>query len=153
MHKKQDQDCLHLRPAHNDAGSQAEPDRKTATSDPKDEGIVCIDPLPRYRLVEGSDQKTDYTLFTIQVDKLPALEIPAGKAGFFKNLSVVDKHLIKIDCDGKRLTSFWFTFQGQGATHLQLWYYDAYGSWCLSPAGKKHKCPYEGQEVPLLEAK
>jgi hypothetical protein len=117
-----------------------------AKDDSKGKGIVCIDPLPKYRYPEGSNQKTEYKFFKIQIDKLPPMEIAAGEPGLFENLSTDKKHLVKIECDGKRLTSFWFTFQQYDSTHLRLWYGVGYDSWSLSPAGKRHKCAYKKQK-------
>jgi hypothetical protein len=103
-------------------------------------GRVCI------QAIQISDKKaydtgaTKNSVFTVQIDDLKGLRVSTNASGVFTNLSLVKKHLVKIQLDGKPLTSFRFTFD-EGRNHSRLWYNSFYGTWSLSNVQSDEKCP------------
>jgi len=109
----------------------------------KSNGLVCVDPIPKHSVWKGNDTgATEKSIFTVQIDDRPPINISTQAAGVFTNLSTASKHVVKIRLDGKPLTSFRFSFGEHGSDHLRLWYYTMYGNWCLWSADGRHKCAY-----------
>ncbi len=118
-----------------------------AASDPatllKPTGLVCVDPIPKQSVWKGNDTgATEKSVFTIQIDDRPPIKVSTETSGVFTNLPTNSKHLVRIQLDGKPLTSFRFSFHEHASNHLRLWYYTMYGNWCLWPTDGKHKCAY-----------
>jgi hypothetical protein len=106
-------------------------------------GRVCITPIPMGERWDANDSGAkESSVFSVQIDKLPAIQVTTNTSGVFTNLSLASEHLVKIRLDGKALTSFRFSFEGRG-DHLRLWYNPFYGSWSLSDVhpGEKCSCP------------
>jgi hypothetical protein len=103
-------------------------------------GKVCVQ-----QIATGDSWKANDTgasarsIFTVQVDDLAAIHVSTNGAGVFTNLSLTTKHLVKIQLDGKPLTSFRFTFQDRG-DHLRLWYSPFYGTWSLADVSAGGRC-------------
>jgi hypothetical protein len=109
-------------------------------------GRVCITSIPKGERWDANDSGAkESSVFSVQIDDLPALQITTNASGVFTNLSLASRHLVKIQLDGKPLTSFRFSFIGRG-DHLRLWYNPFYGSWSLSDVrpGEKCSCPKTG---------
>jgi hypothetical protein len=105
------------------------------------QGIVCIDPVTITVEEKGTESHPEST-FTVAIDDRPAQTITANSCGVFSNLNVTADHMVKIDRDGKRETSFKFNFKTKGSDHLRLWYRTQYGTWQLWKPGRKHACAY-----------
>jgi hypothetical protein len=106
-------------------------------------GLVCIDFIPKDSVWKGNETgATEGSVFSVQIDDQPVVNISTNGAGIFTNLPTVAKHLVKIRVDGKPLTSFRFSFAAYESDHLRLWYNNFYGTWSLSPTSAKHRCAY-----------
>ena len=81
---------------------------------------------------------TERSKFSVQIDNRSPMIVTTNRAGVFANLSLADRHLVRIKLDGKPLTSFRFSFEGR-SNQLMLWYNEFYGTWSLSDwkAGEK----------------
>ena len=106
-------------------------------------GFVCIDSIPKGDVWKGNDTgATEKSVFLVQIDNQPAVNISTNAAGIFTNLPTSARHLAKIRLNGKPLTSFRFSFAQYETDHLRLWYNTMYGTWNLSAATARHKCEY-----------
>lgn len=74
---------------------------------------------------------TERSKFSVQIDNRSAMIVTTNRAGVFSNLSLAGEHSVKIKADGKPLTSFRFSFEGQ-SDHLLLQYNESDGKWSLS---------------------
>src|SRR6266446_776488 len=84
-------------------------------------GVVCVDGISKNERWDANQTgATEKSIFTIQIDDLPPVQISTAAAGVFTNLSTSAKHLVKIGVDGRPLTSFRFTFQESRSDHLHL---------------------------------
>jgi hypothetical protein len=111
----------------------------------KSTGLICIDPIPKGSVWKANDTGAiEESVFSVQIDNQPPVNISTNLAGVFTNLPTASKHLVKIRLDGKPLTSFRFSFQESQSDHLRLWYNAFYGTWSLSPTTERHKCAYRG---------
>lgn len=81
---------------------------------------------------------TERSRFSVQIDNRSPINVTTNRAGVFANLSLADRHLVKIKLDGKPLTSFRFSFEGR-SNQLLLWYNEFYGSWSLSDIKRGEK--------------
>lgn len=109
-------------------------------SEAADIGKVCIEKIPmKNRWDANITGAKEGSTFTVQIDGLPAIHVSTSSSGVFTNLSSTDKHLVKINLDGKLLTSFRFGFDAPG-DHLRLWYNPFYGTWSLTPVRRGEKC-------------
>ena len=107
------------------------------------DGVVCVDPIPTKGSWKGNDTgATPKSVFTIQIDDLPAQSISASSSGVFLKLRVAAKHTVKIKMGGKPYASFEFSFEDRGGHHLRLWYKQLYGTWQLQKAAEKHECAF-----------
>jgi hypothetical protein len=106
-------------------------------------GRVCVQAISKGESWQANDTgATERSIFTVQIDSLPAILISTNTSGVFTNLSLATNHLVKIRLDGKSLSSFLFTFKERG-DHLRLWYSPFYGRWSLSDVkgGERCACP------------
>lgn len=106
-------------------------------------GRVCVQAISKGESWKANDTgATERSIFTVQIDSLPAIPISTNASGVFTNLSLATNHVVKIQLDGKPLTSFRFTFKDRG-DHLRLWYNPFYGTWSLSDVrtGERCACP------------
>ena len=107
------------------------------------DGRVCITPIPVGERWDANDTGAkESSTFAVQIDKLAPVLVTTNASGVFTNLSLAGEHSVSIRFDGKRLTSFRFSFKDRG-DHLRLWYNPFYGSWSLSDVrpGQKCACP------------
>jgi hypothetical protein len=103
-------------------------------------GRVCVQAISKGESWKANTTgATERSIFTVQIDSLPAIPISTNTSGVFTNLSLTTNHLVKIRLDGKPITSFRFDFKERG-DHLRLWYSPFYGTWSLSDVRKGEKC-------------
>ena len=103
-------------------------------------GSVCVQAISKGESWKANDTgATERSIFTVQVDSLPAFHISTNTSGVFTNLSLATYHVVKIQLDGKPLTSFRFTFKKRG-DHMRLWYSPFYGTWSLSDVRAGEQC-------------
>src|SRR5262245_26951246 len=104
-------------------------------------GSVCVPEIPKGESWKGNDTGAmEQSVFTVQIDKFTPVLISTNSCGVFTNLSLTDAHLVKIQLDGKPLTSFRFTFH-ERAERLRLWYNPFYGTWSLTDLRPRQTCP------------
>ena len=106
-------------------------------------GRVCITRIPIGERWDANDTGAkESRTFAVQIDKLAPVLVATNASGVLTNLSLAGEHSVSIRLDGKRLTSFRFSFKDRG-DHLRLWYNPFYGSWSLSDVrpGQKCACP------------
>ena len=106
-------------------------------------GRVCITRIPAGDRWDANHTGAKETsTFTVQIDNLSPLRVTTDNSGVFTNLPLASEHSVKIQLDGKPLTSFRFSFK-ERQDHLRLWYNPFYGSWSLSDVrpGQKCACP------------
>ena len=106
-------------------------------------GKMCVQKISMNARWDANDTGAKAgSIFTVQIDSLPAAQVSTNSSTVFTNLPLTGKHLVKIQLDGKPLTSFRFTFEERG-DHLRLWYNEFYGTWSLSDVkpGEKCACP------------
>ncbi len=95
-------------------------------------GTVVVDPIPIGEVWKGNDTgATEQSVFTVRIDDLDAVRVSTHAAGNFTGLALDRRHLVDIHLDGRRLTSFWFTFDDRTGPHRRLWYKTKYGAWSL----------------------
>ena len=112
-------------------------------------GKVCVQAIPTAESWQANDTgATERSIFTIQIDNLPAFRVSTNLSGVFTNLSLTARHSVRIQLDGKPLTSFHFTFQKRG-DHLRLWYNPFYGTWSLSDVRPGEPCACPKPDAPL----
>jgi hypothetical protein len=103
-------------------------------------GKVCIAKIPTGDNWQANDTgATERSIFTVQIDDRPSIQISTNSSGVFTNLSPTAKHLVKVKLDGKPITSFRFSFN-EHQDHLRLSYTPFYGTWSLSPIDPGEKC-------------
>ena len=99
-------------------------------------GTVFIAPIPMDGIWKGNHTgATMESVFTIQIDNLPPVQVTTNSTGVFTNLALGQKHMVKIRLDGKPRESFplkFETFQGDSSdknVHIRLRYDPMYGYW------------------------
>jgi len=115
-----------------------------------DGGTVCIAPIPTAERWDANDTGAkESSTFTTQIDRMPPVLVTTNASGVFTNLSLAGQHSVKIQLDGKPLTSFRFSFKGRG-NHLRLWYNSFYGTWSLSDLRPGERCACPGAKRPTV---
>jgi len=95
-------------------------------------GVLIIDPIPMNDVWKGNDTgANENSQFLIKIDKNIPITVNKVKGGSFK-LHLGKKHLVDIKLNGKRLTSFYFSFEQYKKNKLRLWYRTMYGTWSIS---------------------
>ncbi len=123
--------CLLLSPAG----------RGNAESGAAAEGLICISPIPEpseVRILPG--ERRDFN-FSVQVDDGEILHLGFNKDSKLENLSLRERHLVKIRRSGKLVESFWFDFNDYQSNSLCLWFYPLHQTWSLWDLdGSRHLC-------------
>src|SRR5438046_3461358 len=104
-------------------------------------GRVCVQAIPMGASWKGNETGAKETItFKVQIDNRRPIPISTNSSGVFTNLSLVARHVVKIQLDDKPLASFRFSFRDEQSEHLRLWYNPFYGTWSLWPVRQGEKC-------------
>jgi hypothetical protein len=106
------------------------------TSAAKTSGSVCVSsvPVPAPGEVSlGNPAGGGRTFnYAVRVDEGQLTDVPHDKGLRIDGLALGTRHLVRIYRDGKRVESFYFTFEEMKSEALCLWYKSLYETWSLS---------------------
>jgi hypothetical protein len=100
-------------------------------------GRLCVAPVPAPTAGEkslanpsGGDLQVTYS---VQVNQRPAVTVSPEHGQWVEGLSTSATRVVSVFADGKRLTSFKFTFQASASNQVCVWRNTLYGTWQLWP--------------------
>lgn len=98
-------------------------------------GSVCVAAVPRPNSEEislanpaGGNRSFN---FSVQIDDMPAMDVPFDAGKLVGGLSLGKNHSVKIRRDGESSQSFKFTFTKFASRDLCLWFKPLYETWQL----------------------
>jgi hypothetical protein len=101
-------------------------------------GTVCIAPVPKPtaggKSLSNPSGGNKVQIYSVQIGNKPAVKLEAEKSVAVDPLSLGQQHLVKIEGDGRPVTSFRFRFETYKSKRLCLVFSPLYETWSMRAA-------------------